>query len=59
MKSERHPASTDNEQHGATARAFLDTHKIAYKMARSSAVLSSVEIAAMARAFTVLVKCAK
>ncbi len=42
---------------GATARAFLDVHKIAYKVARSSAPLSSVDIAARARGFTMSVEC--
>ncbi len=42
---------------GATARAFLDAHNIAYEVARSAAALSSVDIAAKARGFTVSVEC--
>ncbi len=44
---------------GATARAFLDAHEIRYKVARSTATLSSVDIAALARGFTVSVECRK
>ncbi len=40
-----------------TARAFLDAHNIAYEAARSAAALSSVDIAARARGFTVSVEC--
>ena len=43
----------------ATARVFLDTHKIAYDVARSDVVLSSVDISARARGFTVSVECTK
>ncbi len=44
---------------GATARKFLDAHKIAYDATRSNAVLSSVDIATRARGFTVAVECRK
>ena len=44
---------------GATARAFLDAHKIRYRVSTSTAALLPVDIAARARGFTVSVECTK
>ena len=40
-----------------TARTFLDAYDIPYETAPSTAKLETTEVAAMARAFTVLVEC--
>ena len=42
---------------GKAARAFLQAHKVPFERARSDGVLSSVDIAARARGFTVSVEC--
>ena len=44
---------------GKTARAFLLAHKVPFETARSDEALSSVDIAARARGFTVAVECRK
>ena len=59
QRTGRLPQNVNFAISGTTARKFLDAHKIAYDVARSTAVLSSVDIAARARGFTVAVECRK
>ena len=59
QRTGRLPQNVNFAISGATARAFLDAHEIAYKVARSTATLSSVAIAARARGVTVSVECRK
>ncbi len=40
-----------------TARAFLDAHDVPYTTARSDKPMPTADIAAMAKAYTVLVEC--
>ncbi len=59
QRTGRLPQNVNFAISGATARTFLDANKIAYDVARSTVTLSSVDIAARARGFTVSVECRK
>ncbi len=59
QRTGRLPQNVNFAVSGATVRKFLDTHKIDYKVAGSAKTLSSVDIAARARDFTVSIKCRK
>ena len=59
LRTGRLPQNVNFAISGTTARKFLDVHKIRYTVARSTAALSSVDIAARARGFTVSVECRK
>jgi hypothetical protein len=59
QRTKQFPQNVNFAIDSAIARAFLDAHKIAYKIALSMVVLSPVNIAARAREITVLVGCAK
>ena len=41
------------------ARAFLDAHDVPYKTARSNRTMPTVDIAAKAKGYTVLIECWK
>ncbi len=59
QRTGRMPQNVNFAVAGTVARKFLDTHGIAYDVARSTATMSPVEIASRARRFTVSVECAK
>jgi len=59
QRTGRLPQNVNFASSGKIARAFLLAHKVRFEMARSSAALSPVDIAARARGFTVSVECRK
>ncbi len=59
QRTGRLPQNVNFAASGTTARAFLDAHDVPYKTARSNKKLPTVDIAAEAKAYTVLVECWK
>ena len=59
QRTGRLPQNVNFAISGKTARSFLLAHKVRFEMAQSTASISSVDIAARARGFTVAVECRK
>ncbi len=59
QRTGRLPQNVNFAISGATARKFLDAHKIRYRVSTSSSTMPPVDIAARARGFTVAVECVK